>query len=618
MLHELLACLLGHFGDLVSVPEEPLKQKLPVRLNGVCWEEFLSRHRYALSCLIRNSSIRYTVNANFSLLHPAELAAATELCSLGAMYALLNDFSFALQASESSTLYSKILGTCIASTLSGYEELVVEMEAKVGDDGDPDTLLENTPLTFLLQKTRAWQVNLTLLCNLVVECVQAPEPYLDCALLNVLYSASHSGFSEFQQLAQAMFERTLSLFYKQLVLLCSTGELTLKPELFCVRRSSPGRWQIVRTSIPVFIGAEFFERLQVLAQTMHELRNRPTYYEPLSKFVETRLSEACNQLLRHEEPELHGLTLAAVLSQVETSISDKLWQTLVSDEQLSFSFEFLKATATCGRSDMFDNFILSMEKLGSGSIFIDADALFSDFIATYMKGRVKDDVRRMFRMSVCENSDSTLLPLTLEISPVWPMNLFMSPAVLSAYSSIFNVMFALRQAHLSLTKLAEFRLYGNDAVWTARSSMYGFLNRVWNFLHTAVFGQLYTTLATLWKSESPGILILAVREHENAITRVGRFWFEDSDDGQNVARQLIALQRASMCFCREAGSVMLESGATQGKLKRFKSEFDVAKSKLLDLVNRKAVSGGEVAVDMNVFSLYFENYMYDDKRELIA
>ncbi|XP_041369156.1 gamma-tubulin complex component 4-like [Gigantopelta aegis] len=529
MLHELLLALSGHGGGLFKDCGEGLKV-----LEGL------------------------------PFIHPSEVNVLNQLCRLGTYFRDFSLFidkygsalSFTNTGDDSDSvllhgLYLKALCTGLDRVLQDYRQVLLSLESQVLAD-------PHLGVTHVLYTLQEYKLLFPALASVIDQIVSHKAH--GCYILDILHKASSSGFPVVKQNLTRILHVCHGVLFKQLgawllhgnmhgrdpynefFVQPSSGEVVLSGDtqnddedvlgimgvtgrqlqrlmnLSCLETPSESSCQfcvkadLLPSYIPqrvankiLFIG----ESIQIFENDKQKVQSHKT--DSILKDREWEFAKDLHELSK--QPEFNCMAFEALIDQIRTCVSERLWTLVVKESGLVSHLRMVKDFYLLGRGELCVAFIGQAGHLlethptattehdinmayqqAARSVHLEEESFIQRFhltVDTATKPNKKSSQTDKLTIAPVETGWSRL---SLSYSVQWPLHIFFTPAVLETYSHIFRFLLAVRRTQIHLQQCWSLQMQNKTsnvkqeeaAIWQLRTHLAFFIDNLQYYLQVDV------------------------------------------------------------------------------------------------------------------------------------
>lgn len=433
----------------------------------------------------------YKVSPTFDYLHPAERSQFDRLGQLAFRYATISEFcSTYLRTSHRQRLSTKsegiqsaamdVLCASIQDILHGYEGVIIDTERKVITKDDHLVGSRSmVPISRLVAIFSPWEAPLSELDTLVKVLqgkIENSTLFSAKWLMEYLRTRMTTGVDTVAECMKRLYRAVEMLFLRRVTSWVVYGVLpnTESDGFFISEVKSSNKraeFSLDDEMIPSSISRH------VASSTLYIGRAHATVKQAIEKTVPEEMTSEHIKLMttlssRRRTSPCHHVEIEKVVSRIRQDVASWLWTTILTRDRLRNCLGTFRDYFLMGKADYGISLLREVDKLRENKSMSRTPLAYKEpelnaiIIKAGIGTMAQDDLTLDdFRFTLGKDTDRIHMiligiPLRFTYALSWPMDLFLSPEDVLAYSDLF--------AHLAIIKRAQLRV--NDS-WAALSSM---------------------------------------------------------------------------------------------------------------------------------------------------
>ncbi|KAI9327725.1 Spc98 family-domain-containing protein [Zopfochytrium polystomum] len=500
-------------------------------------------------CRSSQTLVGLTIPDDFPFLSSSDRTAFTSLATLGVLFhriltcldtlrslsldrPLLAVPSLGRDCQSSSPVPVVIGGSyalCLATAVNDgvvaeYRATIIEVESKVLDPTDGDTRGGAVPVSLLVRRfSKFARVFPTLLEFLDGLCLDPPRQH-GMQILDALHTLRITGNLEAKQVWESLFHACTAVFMKQLTAWMIHG-VVADPcrEFFVVatgRTSSrTTKWdslyELDRKMVPRMITEKLLEKIVFVGKAVAAIKqSKGDLEQTMGSFVQANGAHLTS--LYHSKS-FRVLDLEVAVDKIKRSVATILWSVVVVEQELGCHLEACRNYFLLGQGDFFAVFLDECEALKSSAALQLLNVTEHDLAqlthrAARKSSAVSDPALKRFRFvnedtaaGTAHASAAVGVPIRLQYSVQWPLDLILTADDLAIYNQIFLFLLDLRRIQMrlhriwTLTSTASRSMRRSTSefpneMWRLRGAMMFFIDNLWSYVQMDVIAVSYHKL----------------------------------------------------------------------------------------------------------------------------
>ncbi|KAF2103170.1 hypothetical protein NA57DRAFT_63822 [Rhizodiscina lignyota] len=441
---------------------------------------------------------------DFPLVSPPEAALLSSVGSLSRRHRELRAHASRISSSHPSTICRAIASSIISTHLARFKSKVLDVEQSIlKRDASTVAAYDIVPLSGIVGEFEGWKRRMDWYWGISclihpLSLVQSKQLCCGADIINTLRTESQTGYPDIEQAALELSKVAESAWLRQLSSWVLYGRLpTFGKDDFFIRQQShqhgsDSEFVCDSNLMPNFVSPDTAASILFIGKSLNQIRSRGLVnndHTPEGTVAsEMELLPIHLKYLSELTFPLTSASLSAAISSIRMSLSRNTLQRLLPLSKIVEVLCVFQEFFLLGRGEFAtslvteaDERLSSRNQSGSGGdglrglILKDPELaiILNRSFATLSALVIEDDedsdsdstlelARSLIRFNVSKPSKSSIaafhdillpVPTSLTLLTPSPLDLFLSPADLSAYSDIHAYLLSIRRAHLHLTSV---------------------------------------------------------------------------------------------------------------------------------------------------------------------